>query len=72
MKSGDIVNVFADADKCLAPKGQARLVRREGGYGKLELWRVEYLDYLGYEFLVTIKNPNYGKNKTTRTYHTHE
>ena len=63
MKPGDIVNVFADAERCRFPQGQARLIKKLDDHESLEQWSVEYLDYEGYTFNVLIKPISNGEDK---------
>ena len=58
MKPGDVVMVYADADKCRYPIGQATLIRQEEQFAKLELWWVEYLDYPGRNYKVFLHKPD--------------
>ncbi len=50
--------VYADAERCKYPIGQARLIRQVEEYKKLEMWWVEYLDYPDRHFKVFLHKPD--------------
>jgi hypothetical protein len=58
MKPGDIVVVYADAEKCKYPIGQATLIKKEKESFDLEMWVVEYLDYPEKHFKVFLHKPD--------------
>jgi hypothetical protein len=62
MKPTDIVQIFSNPSSCTLPEGLARLIHMKKDYGKLQLWKVEFLDQPDFTYYRLIK-PTDGKKE---------